>query len=106
MIDFAFDAARATKMVKITAITVTTIAYASIAPNWSVVPKISLNKALMASFQANAATKPNAAAISAAILSRISNFNDGDFFLQSHYLQNRYNLSHIKTWGKNSKIKF
>ena len=65
--DFAFDAARATKIVKITATIVTTIAYASIAPNWSDVPKISLKIALIASFHAKAATNPNAAAIKAAI---------------------------------------
>ena len=70
----AFDAARATVIVSITANIVTATAYISIGTRVSAVPKISLKIAVIAWFQAKAVTRPNAAVISTANLSKISSF--------------------------------
>ena len=70
----ALDAALATRIVNVTANAVTIKAYTIIGPKVSAVPNTSLKIAVITWFKARAATKPNAAVISTANLSKISFF--------------------------------
>ena len=81
-------------MVAITAITVTRMAYVSMGTIASGVPKICLNIACIAPFQASAATKPNALVINVENLSNISLCN---FFISSLKKDPSYSFMSFKT---------
>jgi len=93
---FAFSATPPIQIVARTAIMVTTTAYVSIGYIPVVSPKTSLNIAIIAPFHANAATKPKAAVIKAAIFSITSVFN----FITPRFLKGLlfpYNIMHIQS---------